>query len=102
MVAFVLIGVILIVLGLVLRVGKTVEFLAGYKEGDYEDKDGLAKWAGNGLLIMGVLSFGSVWISGLMNDPMQGRILGLLYTMVLLFGGCITLMVGCEKFKKKK
>ena len=102
MVAFALIGVVLVFFGLVLRVGKMVDLLAGYKEEDVEDKEGLVTWAGNGLVVMGVLSLGAVWISGLMDDPMQGKILGLLYTLVVVFGGCITLMVGCEKFKKKK
>jgi len=102
MLAFILTGILLIVLGLVIRIGKRVEILAGYKAEEYEDKNGLANWTGNVMLMMGVLSFGAVYVSSWVTDQKLGLVIGVLYLIVLMYGGGITMIVGCQKFKKKK
>ena len=102
MLAFSLTGILLVVLGLVIRVGKKVEILAGYKADEYEDKNGLAKWTGNVMLMMGVLSFGAVLIPLFMTNQYQGMVVGVLYLIIVMYGGCITLIAGCQKFKKKR
>jgi hypothetical protein len=101
MLAFTLTGILLLVLGLVLRVGKWVEILAGYKADEYEDKNGLAKWTGNVMLVMGVLSFGAVFVSSWMANKTLGMVMGMLYLIVVMYGGVITLIAGSQKFKKK-
>jgi len=101
MLAFTLTGILLLVLGLVLRVGKRVEILAGYKADEYEDKNGLANWAGNVMLVMGVLSFGAVFVSSWVADQKVGIVMGVFYLMVVMYGGAITLIAGSQKFKKK-
>ncbi len=102
MLAFTLTGILLLILGLVLRVGKRVEILAGYKADDYEDKNGLAKWTGNVMLVMGVLSFGAFFVSSWVADQKLGIAIGVLYLIVVMYGGVITLIAGSQKFKKKK
>lgn len=102
MFAFSLTGILLIVMGLVLRIGKWVDILAGYKAEEYEDKIGLANWTGNMMLVMGVLSFGAVYVSSWVADQKLGIVIGVLYLIVVMYGGGITMIVGCQKFKKKK
>lgn len=95
-------GVILILFGLMLRIGKMVEMLAGYKEEDVEDKEGLANWSGNMLLIMGVLSLGAMVFEYLIADRKMAVGISVLYLMVVAIFGSLIMIVGCEKFKKKK
>lgn len=101
MTGFVLVSVVLLVCGLVFRVGKKVQLLAGYKDEDYEDKDGLANWIGNVILVMSVLSLGSILIAYLIEDPIHGKIIGALYLIVMMYGVGITVITGCQRFKKK-
>ena len=89
-------------LGVVFRVWKQVELLSGYREEDYEDKDGLANWVGKVFFHMGILSLGAIVPCIWATDPKQGIILGVVYSTFVTIGGCIVMMQGCEKFKKKK
>lgn len=98
---FIGLSVIFLVLGLIIRVGKKVEILAGYNKEDFESKDGLAKWAGNVLLLMSVLSLGGILIGYLISNQIVGIVMGVVYSMVLVYGGVMVLMFGCEKFKRK-
>ena len=85
-----------------MRIGKMVELLAGYKEEDVEDKDGLAYWSGNMLLVMGVLSFGTLVFEHLITDRKIAVVISVLYLLFVLLFGALIAIVGSEKFKKKK
>lgn len=98
---FIGLSVIFLVLGLIIRVGKKVELLAGYNKKDFDSKDELAKWAGNVLLFMSVLSLGGILIGYLIPNQIVGAVMGVVYSMVLVSGGVMVLMFGCEKFKRK-
>lgn len=50
---FIIVGVFLTILGFLLYKYKMVEMLAGYDENKVTDKEGLAKWSGVNLILMG-------------------------------------------------
>lgn len=58
-------GVILISTGWTVWSRKSVEMIAGYKAGKTRDKEGLARWVGRNVLLMGifvaVIGLVSVW-----------------------------------------
>lgn len=99
---FILLSGFFLVFGLVVRVGKKVELLAGYNKDDFDDKDGLAKWSGNMLILMSVLSLGGILIGYIISNQIVGTVMGVVYTMMLIYGGIMVLMVGSAKFKNKK
>ncbi|MBT3602171.1 MAG: DUF3784 domain-containing protein [Candidatus Latescibacteria bacterium] len=99
---FVWLGAFFLILGLIIRVGKKVELLPGYNKEDFDDKEGLAKWSGNMLFLMSVLSLGGILIGHLISHPIVGLVMGVVYSMMLICGGIMVLMVGSAKFKNKK
>ena len=98
---FIGLSVIFLILGLVIRVGKKVELLPGYHKNDFESKDALAKWSGNVLLCMSVLSLGGIVIGQVIANQIVGAVMGVVYSMIFIYGGVMVLMVGSEKFKNK-
>lgn len=52
---FILAGVLSFLCGCMLRFRRRLEFLALYDPGATKDKKGLARWAGNNLMVMAIL-----------------------------------------------
>ncbi len=96
LIVFFIIGVILIVLGLIIWKYNFAEIIAGYSEEKTRDKQGLTKWVGSNLIIMGILSI-LISILGrwLINTPW----LIFIFVIIIIVFSLRTAM-GCKKYEK--
>lgn len=99
LVAAVLIGVPVIVLGYILKRYKLVEVIAGYDEKKVVDKDGLANWVGGNLIWLGFISILLGVIPFFVRLSVIHMMIG--YTAIMLFL-LLRTITGTKKFEKKE
>ena len=76
-----------------------VEILAGYDPDKVTDREGLARWVGANLILMGILAFVS---AGLMALVPEGRgVLFMVYSLGALPLIVVRIVLGNRKFTKK-
>lgn len=93
---FILAGLLSFLCGCMLRFRRRLEFLALYDPGATKDKKGLARWAGNNLMVMAFLQI-SCGIAGIVTGQ-------LVWAGLVFVGGTllitIVLALGSAKYSK--
>jgi hypothetical protein len=92
-------GAFLIVLGLIVWVFKVVDIIAGYDPEKVTDKDGLARWVGRNLIIMGAVII-IIAIVGIIV-PGIGLTVILPAYLIIVLGICIATVIGTRKYEKR-
>lgn len=92
-------GLVLLFVGIVIWRKRAVSLIAGYKEGKVLDIEGLTKWIGKNMVIIGgavvALSALSLFFIGYFKVFLFFTLLGMLII-------CITTSYGCQKFEEKE
>ena len=91
-------GLLLLVLGLLIRRGKTW-LIAGYDPSLVADERGLARWFGSRMMALGVaVLLAGVGVAVVPEDYVNVPII--LY-FVAVFAGAVTLVVGAQRFTRR-
>ncbi|ACL70110.1 DUF3784 domain-containing protein [Halothermothrix orenii] len=91
-----IVGIFLSVLGLLIWKYNLVNLIAGYSEEKTRDKQGLAKWVGKNILIMGALTILISILEYLLNITMWIVVTFIIIVVVL----SIRTNIGCKKYEK--
>lgn len=96
---FIFIGLFLILIGLIIWKLKIVWFIAGYDSERISDKNGLARWVGKNLILMGIL----VILIGLMEIIFPNIKKNFIIPAYLIIVTCISIvtLAGTGRFDKK-
>ena len=90
-------------LGILFRVFKRVEVLAGYEDSKVADRDGLAIWVGN-ICLRASCFYGVVtailWLTDLDLISLRMRVVGLLILGLPILAIAFTILVGFDQFMK--
>ncbi|MCK5476296.1 MAG: DUF3784 domain-containing protein [Candidatus Aenigmarchaeota archaeon] len=91
------VGLHLLAIGYLIRFYKMVEIIAGYGPDKVRDKEGLAKWVGSNLFLMGLmcLSLGGV---GLIFPEFIIRPVPIFIAIILIMS--FITAIGCKKYEK--
>lgn len=92
---FIIIGSSLLLLGLLIFKFKMVEILADYDEKKVTDKNGLARWTGSNLILMGVV----VIISSLVCEKADLNVVFFYIPIVILI--TVRIVIGNRKYEKE-
>lgn len=93
-----IVGVILLVLGYLIRIRKQMNLLAGYDSEKVTDPEGLANWVGGWCLLLGVVTLGVGW--GVYADPEYT--LGLVEeSSTIILVACLVMVVGARRFRDR-
>lgn len=91
------VGLLLLAIGYLIRFQQMVEIIAGYDPDKVTDKEGLAKWVGSNLFLMGLmcLFLGGLGLILPVSSTMQ--VPGFLAVIVIL---SVRTAIGCKKYEK--
>lgn len=92
---FIIIGVFFALLGFLVFKFKMIEILAGYDEKKVIDKDGLARWTGSNLILMGI----GVVVSSVICDIADINSVFFFVSIVLLI--VMRIIIGNRRYEKK-
>ncbi|MBS4538255.1 DUF3784 domain-containing protein [Clostridium sp. D2Q-11] len=92
---FTLVGGVFIILGYLIWINKSLWLIAGYDERKVLDKDGLAKYEGLHLFIMGIFVI-AISILGLIFNKSN-----IIWQTILILLMSIKMAVGYKNFQKK-
>jgi len=95
---FVSVGALLEIIGVVIWQFQKVELIAGYDQLKVIDKEGLAKWVGSNLLIMGSIIM-TISFSTLLFRNLTNLYEGIIFIVVILGISTIT-AIGCKRYEK--
>ncbi len=96
LILFFIVGILLFVLGIVIRKYNVTGIIAGYNEEKTKDKQGLTKWVGTNLIIMGILA---TLISVFGNWFGETVWLIVIFVIVIIIFSIRTAR-GCKKYEK--
>ncbi|MDF2674335.1 MAG: hypothetical protein K0R09_2603 [Clostridiales bacterium] len=96
---FIFIGVFLILIGLIIWKLKIVRIIAGYDLEKVNDNDGLARWVGRNLVLMGMLIILLETIVIIFPNIKINLII--LAYLIIVIGISIVTIVGTKRFEKK-
>jgi hypothetical protein len=96
-VVFILIGVALAILGAFIHRYKLVQLIAGYDPKKTADPEGLARWAGTNLLLMGTITAVAAAVSEYLALPLQ-YVFFIFIAAVLLIS--VRTVNGCKRYEK--
>ncbi len=97
-VIFILIGVALAVLGAFIHRYKPVHIIAGYDPQKTTDPEGLAKWVGTNLILMGLITAVAAALAEVFAMPVK---LVLFVFLAAVVGISIITARGCSRYEKK-
>ncbi|MBM7853907.1 hypothetical protein JOC37_000272 [Desulfohalotomaculum tongense] len=92
---FSLTGIMMLFFGYFIWKHKMLSLLAGYDEGKVADKEGLAKYAGSNLILMGIL----ILLISVIGMILKANT-AVPYLLIVVFI-TIRMVVGCRKFEKR-
>lgn len=96
----VLMGLICVVLGYLVGKKQMVEILAGYDQNKVTDREGLARWVGANLVLMGILAF---FTTVLMAVVPEGRVvLFMVYSLGAIPLLAVRIVLGNRNFLRNE
>lgn len=96
---FIFIGIFLILTGLIIWRLKIARIIAGYDPERVTDSDGMARWVGQNLILMGILIFLLALIEIMFPKIKNGFIISAY--LIIVAGLSIVILSGTRKYKKK-
>jgi len=93
---FLILGIFLSVLGILIWNYELVNLIAGYSEEKTKNKQGLAKWVGKNVIVMGVLTILVSILDYLLNFTIG---LAIVFTAIIVVLSIRT-NIGCKKYER--
>lgn len=97
-IVFIIVGIFLMLIGLVVWKLKAVEIIAGYDSQKVINKDGLAKWVGGNLVLMGTLVI-LLGVIRMIVPNIKSSFIIPAY-LVVVIGLSIVTIVGARRYEK--
>ena len=97
-IVFIIIGVFLILIGLMVWKLKVVGIIARYDSEKVIDKDGLARWVGRNLVLMGILVI-LLGVIGMIVLNVEPYFIIPIY-MIIVLGISIVTVIGTRRYQK--
>ena len=91
------VGLLLLAVGYLIRFQQMIEIIAGYDPDKVTDKEGLAKWVGSNLFLMGLMCLSLGGLGLILPELSTIQVPSFLAIIVIL---SVRTAIGCKKYEK--
>lgn len=91
-------GLLFLLLGYFIRYKQMVEIIAGYDPKKVVDREGLAKWVGSNLILLGITAFFAFGAEFALSSAGVKIFMG--YHLLIVLGICVRTALGCKKYER--